>query len=146
MYSWVIAWVQYFRAPGNNGKAEGDQQLLQLLLCSVRCWKILLFHVAEGTAMVGPSPPQVEQGKVCCEGRRAGGLCRGCFPNRDHFAQDTSGSKTREQDSRVPRTGDRGRSNYGTLCFVWGGIDLATWTKRETKDPGLDSCAFSPDV
>lgn len=132
VYSWVIAWVQYFRAPGNNGEAEGDQQLLQLLLCSVRCWKMLLFQVAEGTALAGPSPSQIEQGKVCCKDRRAVGLCRGCFPNRDHFAQDTGGGKTREQDRRVPRAGDRG-DPIMALCvsFVGGPNErqkILVWT------------------
>jgi len=79
--------------------------------------------------MAGPSPSQVKQGKVCCKDQRAVGLCRVCFPNREHFAQDTSGSKTRGQDIHVPTAGDRERSNYDTLCLFCGGVDLVAWVK-----------------
>lgn len=119
VYSWVMAWVQYFRAPGINGEAEGDQQLIQLLLGSIRCWKMLLFQVAEGTAVAGPSPSWVEQGKLCCKDQRAAGWCRGCFPNRDRFVQDTSGSKRREQDRCVPRPGDRGIQLWHLVFQLW---------------------------
>lgn len=93
--------------------------------------------------MAGPSPSQVEQGKVFCKDQRAVGLCRGCFLTGTVLLRIPVGARQGDRTAVYEWLGTGGDAVI-VACFICGGIDLATWAKYETKDPGLDSCAFSP--
>lgn len=108
VYSWVIAWVPYFRAPGNNGETEGDQQLLQLLLCSVRSWKMFLFQVAEGTAMAGPSSSWVDCGKVCAKTEGQRGCAEAAFLTETILLRTPVGARQEDRTTMYLRLGPGG--------------------------------------
>lgn len=66
--------------------------------------------------MADPFPSR--QGKVWCRAKGSGAVQR-LLPNRDHFAVDTSRSKTRTRTAVYPQLGT-GEISYGALCFILG--------------------------
>lgn len=103
MCSGVTSLVQHFRAPGDNGKAEGAVATLRAAFTPCQMLENVYFPQEEGGAMVDPFPSW--QGRVDAE-LKALGLCRGCSQTGplccDYWEQD------KDQNSCEPTSGHRG--------------------------------------